>query len=91
MNLVAHQVAERLVDHPLPVQSRLTFECRTDNLDGKVRFAAAVVTGMAVMTGAIIDHVQGRWREFGDEPLFNLAVDWTFGHRISILLFPDIY
>jgi hypothetical protein len=52
-----HQIAERFVHNPLSLQSRYAGEIGALKLRSEMRFPAAVIAHMAVMLGAIVNHV----------------------------------
>ena len=51
-------IAQRRVDHALPLKSRDTVKSFAFDHNGEVRFAAAIVTGMPVVQCAVIDNIE---------------------------------
>lgn len=58
MDALSRDIAQRAIDHPLALDARDAGEGLAFDLHRKVRFAAAVIAHVAVMTGAVIDHVE---------------------------------
>ena len=56
MDPLSRYVTKGGVHHPLALQSRHACKRRAFNLDGEVRFAAAIIAGMATVPGAVIDN-----------------------------------
>src|SRR5690606_20044620 len=58
VDAVARNVAERAVDEALALKPVLAGEgCAFDD-DGEMRFAAAIIAGMAVVACAVVDHFE---------------------------------
>ena len=75
MDALAHQVAERGVDRALALEAAHAGELGRLDLDGEMAFAAAVVAGMAVMPGAVVDHGEAGGSERGAQALLDLGGD----------------
>lgn len=58
MDTVARDVAQCAKHHALPRKPVLAFESSALNHNGKVRFPAAIITRVARMLSAVIDHVE---------------------------------
>ena len=75
---LARQVAERLVHRTLARDAVLAGKSRPFDRQAEMRFAAAVVAGMAVMFRAVVAEGEGGVRKSGGDPPFHLALYWTF-------------
>lgn len=65
MDPVLHEVAECRVDRALPLKPVHCREGGGFDLHGEVAFATAVMTGMAAMPVAVVDHLKpGRSERF---------------------------
>jgi len=58
MDPIAHQISKRRVDGPLPGDTAYARKMRALDLDGEMALARAVMTGMAAVHLAIVDHRQ---------------------------------
>jgi hypothetical protein len=58
MNPLAGNVAQRGVDHALALETRDAIESRAFDFDGEVRFATAIMPGVAVVAGAVVDNLK---------------------------------
>ncbi len=63
MNMITQQLSERLVHQSLPRDSIEAGEGGAFHHHAKVRFAGAVIAGVAAMLGAFVDHLQPGWIE----------------------------
>ncbi len=61
MHAFDHKVSQRSVDGALAVNPVHPFKLLCDNLDGEMRFSAAIVSGMSAMMRTIVDHAQLGW------------------------------
>lgn len=75
MDALAGNVAERAIDHALPLEPPFAHEGDAFDHDREMRFAAAVVTGMAMVAGAVVDDVEPRREEGLLQQDFDLARD----------------
>src|SRR5690606_40654472 len=82
VDAVARNVAERAVDEALALKPVLAGEGCTLDDDGEVRFAAAVVAGVAVVARAVVDHFEPGRGERLLQQGFDLSCDGS-GHRCS--------
>ena len=86
MDAVSEQIPKRRVDRPLALEPALACEGGRLDLDGEMAFAAAVVAGMAVVVGAVVDHLEPARRERRTQAFFDLAGDrageirWHFSY-----------
>src|SRR5688500_14786378 len=71
----AHQVTERPVDRPLPLEPAQSGEARRLDLDREMALAAAVVAGVAVMLCAVVDHLQSAGSERFAEAFLDFVGD----------------
>lgn len=67
MDARGEQIGERVVDKPLALNARKALKGSALDHDGPVRFARAVVARMAGMMVAVVDHLEVRRGEIGDE------------------------
>jgi hypothetical protein len=74
---VPHQVAEGGVDRALALQSVQAGEGFRLYLHREVRFAAAVVAGVAAVPGAVVDDFEARRIEGLDQPFRDFRGDWA--------------
>lgn len=58
MDPLTGNIAEGLVDHPVPANPRQTGKGRALDHHGEMRFPRSIVARMTVMRGAIVDHIQ---------------------------------
>ena len=77
MNPIAGYVSQRCIDHALPLQSRCTGEYGALNLDGEMRFAAAIVACMAAVARRIVDHGELGGVEGGAKQRFDFLCKWS--------------
>lgn len=82
MDPLARNVAERPVDHALAFEPGDAGKSRAFDDDGEMGFAAAVVPGMAVVSGGVVDHLQPGGGEGGGEQLGDFLGKWS-GHIFS--------
>lgn len=90
MHAFTRNIAQRAIDHALALKPRNTGKRRAFDLDRKMRFAAAVIAGMAVMFGAVIGHFQPGWREGVGKNLPDFLFDGSthgfhLGHLLAML------
>ena len=77
MNALAGNVAERGVDQALALQARRSGKRSALDLYREVRFAAAVIAGMAGVTRAVVDDIEvGRGEGIGEKPSHFLS-NWS--------------
>ena len=79
MDSFVKQVAERLVDHPLPLDPRLAVEGGALDDQREVAFAGRVVAAVPAMLLAVVDKVDSRWIEVGFEAADHLRSDRASG------------
>lgn len=60
MHSLAGNIPQRSIDHALALKSGQAYKSVALYLHGKVRFAAAVMACMAMMTIAVVDHLKAR-------------------------------
>src|SRR3546814_12123660 len=75
---LTRQVAERPVHHPLARDAILPREARPLDRQAELRFAAAVVAGMAVMLRTVVAQCAIRIGKSGGKQPFPPALPWTF-------------
>src|SRR3546814_19378494 len=75
---LTRQVAERPVHHPLARDAILPREARPLDRQAEMRFAAAVVAGMAVMLRAVVAEGEIRIGKSGGKQPFPHAFVWDF-------------
>lgn len=75
MDALAGNIAQDGVDHPLALQARDAGETRAFDQDREMRFAAAVVAGVAVVVRGIVDDFQVGWGKCGIEKLPHFLCD----------------
>ena len=73
MHALAQQLAQRLVDQPVPRDPRLAGETRGDDIHREVALAARVVPGMAGMFRAVVDHGEPFGVQGSTQPRFDLG------------------
>ena len=77
VDALARDVAQRGVDHALALQARCSGERGALDLDGEVRFAAAVIARVAVVAGAVVDDIEVSGSEgIGEKPSHFLS-NWS--------------
>ena len=84
MDPLAHQVTERSVDLPLPLDPVQAGESGAFDNQREMAFAPRVVPGVPDMLIALVFEFHPSWRERGRQPLNHLAGDrsgGSFGHR----------
>lgn len=84
MHPFTRQIAQRLVDHALPLEAGYAFKSGALDHHGEVRFPAAIIAHMAAMAGAVVDNFQpfrgkGLGQKLGD---FLLNADFLHGHQV---------
>jgi len=79
MDPLVEQFAERLVDHPLPLDPRLLCERTALDLQREVTLPGGVVAAMAAVLLAVVDEAQSRWLQFRFEAADHLGGDWASG------------
>ncbi len=84
MNALSGNIAERLINHPLPHHTINPRKGRAFDFDGEVAFARTVVAAMAVVRCAVVYHGKAGGEEGGGQQRFHFYVDWSFGHKITI-------
>lgn len=87
MDAFGKEFGKRLVDRALARDAILSFECGADDLDGEMRFAAGVVSGMTGMLVAVVDHREMRGGERGGKAARDFCGDGAcrnIGHRAYI-------
>ena len=72
---ISKQVAERIVDRALPLQTAHARESGRLDLDREVAFAAAVMASMAAMAVAVVDHAKMRRSERFAQALVDFGGD----------------
>src|SRR3546814_4015988 len=82
---LTRQVAERPVHHPLARDAILPREARPLDRQAEMRFAAAVVAGMAVMLRAVVAEGEIRIGKSGGKQPFHLALHWTLDRKSTRL------
>jgi hypothetical protein len=83
MDALPWNVSERGVDQALTLQARSAHERLADNVDGKVRFATAIVAGMAMVSRTVVDDGEVSGGEgFAEKPLHFLR-NWS-GHDFHL-------
>lgn len=75
MDSLAHELAQRRIDHPLPLDTRLAFKKRAFDAQREVAFAGGVVAGVSPMLFAVVDKFDPGGRERRIEPPEHLARD----------------
>lgn len=69
MDTLSRDIAQGGVYQALALQARYAGERITDDLDGEVRFAAAIVARMAMMSCAVVDDSKvGGGKGFAEKP-----------------------
>ena len=63
MDSLPGNVTQRCVDHALALEAGDAGKGRALDLHGEMRFAAAVIAGMAVVTGAVVGDFEPAGRE----------------------------
>jgi len=63
MNALAHEVAERGIDHPLPLHTSLSDEGRALDPQAEMAFARWVVAAVAAMRLAVVDELDAGRRK----------------------------
>ena len=81
MNPVIHQVGERRINHAVALERQASRERPTDDVHVKVTLA---LSDMADVLVAVIDHIEGHWREGGLQALTNLLLH-RYAHAGSAL------
>ena len=61
VDAAAHQRRDSRIDHPMPLELRASREGRSDQRHAVM--AAFTGACMARVAGAVIDHLDGKWRE----------------------------
>ena len=90
MNALARNIAQRPIDHPLAFEAALVRKGGGFDHDGEMRFAAAVVTRMAGMLRAVVDHGEAGGREgLRQQPLHFLLDGFWHGAILSFGGFPN--
>jgi hypothetical protein len=79
VNALAGNIAQRLVDHALAIDPALSSKRICRDLNGKMRFARAVMAMMAGMMMAIIDDHQVLRRKCSQQQGFDFGRDRPFG------------
>lgn len=80
MDTLAGNVTQSGNDHALALEARDASKGRAVDLDGEVRFAAAIVARMAAMASAIVDDGKVAGGEGRHKQLFHFECDWPFIH-----------
>src|SRR3954468_2942895 len=69
----AHEVAERGIDHALPLNPRLAGECGTFDRQREMAFAGGIVAAMPAMSLAVVDELNARRRKRRVEPVTHFS------------------
>ena len=77
MNPLAGNVTQCGIDHALALQPAGTGKCGAFDLHREVRFAAAVITGVAMVARRIVDHGKAAGGEGGGEQRFDFGFKWS--------------
>ena len=88
MHAIAGDIAQRLIDHPLPHHAAYACKGRAFDFDGEVALARTVIAAMAVVRCAVIDHSKAGGGEGGGEQCLHFDVDWSFCHVFCIPISP---
>ncbi len=78
MDALLHQISQRLVHCALPLDPVHILELQRDDFHREMAFAAAVISGMAVMLGAVVDDTQMDGTEGLGEAFFNFGRNRAF-------------
>lgn len=87
MDALREQFGERAVHRTLACDTGLAFEGGTHDLDGEVRLAPRIMTAMAAMLLAVVDHGEMCGRQGGRQAAGDLGGHWAgdlLGHRTYI-------
>lgn len=82
MNASGEQIAERLIDHALPIDPAPADERGGDQFDREVAFPRLVMTRMAAMPLAVVHHKQMRRIERQPQAGFDFGGHWAFRLRV---------
>ena len=83
MDALTGLVAQRAVDHALPLQPAHTGKGLGLNLDRKMAFTRAIISQMAMMFRAVVCHDQLGWGKGGDQSIAQFGFDRILGHGFS--------
>jgi hypothetical protein len=90
MHPLAQQRAQRIVDQPVALHAGCTGKGARHDLHREVAFAARIMSGMAAMLGAVVDHGEPFGRKGSLQQLCDLGRDRPGGmllHRAYIAVF----
>lgn len=79
MDAIAQQIGQRMIDEAVPLDAILSRKCGGNDLDGEMAFAARIMTAMAAMLDAVVDHGEPLGRQSGLQQMFDLDGDRAGG------------
>ena len=89
MHPFARNIAQRLIDHPLPHYAVHASKRFAFNFDGEVALARSVIAAVSVVRCAVVYHGKARGGEGGGEQRLHFDVDFGQGKMMSAPRNPD--
>ena len=89
MHALTGNIAQRLIDHALPQYAIDADKGSALDFDGEVAFARTVISAMAMVRGAVVNHGKACWREGGGQQRLHFDVERSFCHVFCIPILAD--
>ena len=89
MDALSGNVAQRLIDHPLPHHAVYARKGGAFDFDGEVALARSIIAAMAVVACAVVYHGKAGGGEGGGQQRFHFDVDRSFCHVFCIPISVD--